>query len=61
MKNDAQKLLDDLKKSHADRKKVSLFLSDKLYERFKKGCKPVSASQVMERLMEDFLKALSKK
>lgn len=50
-----KKLVELLKKDE-DREKVSLYLSKKIYEDFKKSCKPVSASMVLEALMKEFLK-----
>ncbi len=40
------------------RKKVSLYLSEPLYEQFKRACSDASASEVMEDLIEKFLESL---
>jgi hypothetical protein len=41
-----------------DRKKVSLYLSGSLYEKFKKACGKAPASRVMEELMKEFIENL---
>lgn len=56
---DAQKILDKLSLEE-DREKVSLYLSRKLYERFKKACGTAPASRVMEELMKSFMEDLTK-
>ncbi len=56
---DSQKILDKLSLEE-DREKVSLYLSRRLYERFKKACGSAPASRVMEELMKGFLEDLSK-
>lgn len=43
-----------------DRKKVSLYLSKKLYEQFKRSCKDASASAIMEELMTAYIQAINK-
>lgn len=45
-----------------DRKKVSLYLSEGLYEDFKRQCKKngLAASAVMEELMREFLSSVKK-
>lgn len=40
------------------RKKVSLYLSEPLFEKFKRACSEASASEVMEDLIEAFLESL---
>ena len=60
MNINGKKLLDLLKKDE-DREKVSLYLSKKIYDDFKKACKPVSASMVLEALMKEFLKTTKTK
>ena len=60
-KLDAKLVLDKVRsEKQSDRKKVSLFLSESLYEDFKKACKPAPASPVMEELMRHFLESLKK-
>lgn len=55
-----KKILEEIEKEKHDRKKVSLYLSGALYEKFVKECdkKGASASKVMEKLMEQFLKSI---
>lgn len=47
-------ILDKIK-SENDRQKTSLFLSESLYNEFKKHCDEVSPSKVIEALMADFI------
>ncbi len=58
-KIDAQKIIEKLSLEE-DREKVSLYLSRKLYERFKRACGTAPASRVMEELMKSFVEDLSK-
>ena len=58
MKIEGKKLLERLAKEQSDRTKVSLYLSKRLYDDFKKACGKVAASQVMEELMRQFLASL---
>ena len=50
----AGRLLERLQQKN-DRTKVSLYLSEKLFADFKRCCADVSASQVMEELMREFV------
>lgn len=43
-----------------DRRKVSLYLSNKLYKDFKRNCGNASASRMMEELMEQFNEQVNK-
>ena len=56
MKIDGKKILKDLKKG--DRKPVTLYLSEDIYKSFKKACGNVASSQLIEKLMKDFLDSL---
>lgn len=61
MKIDGKEILERLAKAKKDdRKKVSLYLSEGLYEEFKKQCERggVPASQAMEELMRVFCESL---
>jgi hypothetical protein len=60
MKIDGKAILDKLANQVTDRKKVSLYLSESLYEDFKKKCGKGLASQVMEELMKQFLESLKR-
>jgi hypothetical protein len=56
---DTKKILESIR-SESDRKKVSLYLSESLFEKFKDSCGGVSASRVLEALMKDFIEKLHK-
>ena len=59
-KIDGKKIIERIKKSSDDRKKVSLYLSETLFESFKRACSEVSASRVMEELMKDFVESVKR-
>lgn len=63
MKVDGKALVQKLINEKGDRKKVSLYLSEGLYEDFKKQCdkSDVAASAVMEELMRGFIESLKGK
>lgn len=44
-----------------ERKKVSLYLSEDLHERFMKACGDIPMSKVMEELMKGFIESLKGK
>lgn len=53
---DAKAILGRLAASQrGDRTKVSLYLSKKLYDDFRRSCGDISASTVMEELMREFI------
>lgn len=59
MKIDGKALLKKLAESKSDRKKVSLYLSESLYEKFKSSCgEDASASEMMEELMRLFIESV---
>lgn len=62
VKIDGKKIVERLKKRADDRKKVSLYLSEKVMGDFKKACEneDVSASMVMEELMKEFIISVKK-
>jgi predicted Zn-dependent protease with MMP-like domain len=51
---DPQEILEKLSLEE-DRKKISLYLSRTVYERFKSACGSAPASRVMEELMKEFI------
>jgi hypothetical protein len=53
VKIDVEEIIEKLA-LETDRKKVSLYLSEKLYSKFKKACGKAPASRVMEELMRQF-------
>lgn len=56
MKVHAKAILERLAASQkGDRTKVSLYLSKRLYDDFRKSCGDISASVVMEELMREFV------
>lgn len=57
---DAQAILEKLSLEE-DREKVSLYLSRKIYERFKRACGKAPASRVMEELMNVFIGSVQQK
>ena len=59
-KVDGKRILDKLREDKGDRTKVSLYLSKTLYADFKRSCKDIPASQVMEELMRTFIESIHK-
>lgn len=55
---DGKSIIKRLKKIDHDKRRTTLYLSEELYEAFKKRCEDnsVSASEAMEELMRAFLK-----
>lgn len=49
-----KQILARIRQREKDRKKVTLYLSESLYEEFKEACDGVPASQVIEELMKEF-------
>jgi hypothetical protein len=56
-KIDGKQILKDLEKK-GERAKVSFYLSKDLYDEFKEACGNVAASQVLQRLMEQFVESV---
>jgi hypothetical protein len=59
-KIESKALIKRLEDQKHDRKKITLFLSGALFEKFKKSCGDFSASQVMEELMREFIAGAKK-
>jgi hypothetical protein len=51
---DAKKTIEKLR-GEADRKRISLYLSESIYEEFRQSCGEVSPSKVIEELMREFV------
>lgn len=51
---DAKKTIDKLK-GEADRVRMSLYLSQSVFDEFKAKCGELSSSRVIEELMKDFI------
>jgi hypothetical protein len=54
-KVDRKKILEKARRKE-DKKKVTLYLSESLYEEFKEACDGIPASRVIEELLKDFVK-----
>lgn len=61
MKIDGKKILKDLEKEKSDRQRVTLYLSQNLYSDFRKNCGSVAPSQVIEKLMAQFVESVKGK
>lgn len=63
MKTRKRLIVRNVQKAKPDRKKVSLYLSEKLFSDFKDFCakEDVSASKVMEELIRDLLETEAEK
>jgi len=61
MKIEGKKILDKLAKEKSDRKKVTLYLSEELFEDFKESCGDIAASAVVEEMMRQFVQSVKKK
>jgi DNA-binding MarR family transcriptional regulator len=57
---DAKKTIEKLR-GEADRKRISLYLSESIYEEFRQSCGEVSPSKVIEELMKEFVEDLKVK
>lgn len=53
---DAKKVMERLK-GEADRKSMTLYLSESVFSEFKTKCGKVSPSKVLEELMKDFIES----
>jgi len=52
-----KELFDAIKAKEPDKKKFTFYVSEKVHRQFKKKCKNVAASAVVERLMIEFNKS----
>ncbi len=57
---DGSKILAKVKANKSDRKNVTLYLSEAVYKKFQAACGELSASEVLEELLKEFI-ATSKK
>jgi len=58
MKIDGRNILARLSRDKSDRKRVTLYLSKKVYEDFSGSCGDIAASQVIEELMRQFTQSV---
>ena len=53
-RKDAKDMVEALARE-SDRKKTSIYISERVWKDFKKACKTATPSNVLERLMKDFI------
>ena len=56
---DARKTIEKLK-GESDRKTMSIYLSESVFEDFKKACGDLAPSRVLEELMKEFVEDIKK-
>jgi hypothetical protein len=59
MKFNSAKILDKLRGGESDKKRVTIYVSESTFEKFKEACGDVPASVVLEELMELFVRGLA--
>lgn len=61
IKVDAKAIKNKVRSKESDKKKLSFYLSEDLYEQFKSACDGLPASQILEELMRSFIESGKKK